>query len=74
MGQDVNEWGDTDKDGGCRDETDEDEDSRDAGFHDEDILPKGCGKGFEVDSTSAAAEAQARKHDVGCPPRPRRQA
>ena len=41
-----------------------DEDSREdnAGFHDEDILPDGCGTGAEEDNASAAAEAQARKH------------
>ena len=54
MGLDAADWSDTDKD----------EDSREdnAGFHDEHILPVGCGKGTEGDNASAAAEVQARKH------------
>ena len=47
-----NEWSNTGKD----------EDSRDAVFHDEDILPEGCGKGAGEDNASAAADVQAHKH------------
>ena len=45
-------------------DTDMDEDSREdnTGFHDENILPEGCGKGAEEGNASASAEAQARKH------------
>ena len=46
------EWSDTDKD----------EYSLDAGFHDEDILLEGCGKGAKEDNSDAADEAQAHKH------------
>ena len=46
--------------GATQTRTDSREDT--AGFHDEDILLEGCGKGAEEDNASAVAEVQARKH------------
>ena len=54
LGLDAADWSDTDKDDASREDN--------ADFHDEDILPVGCGKGTEKDNASAAAEEQARKH------------
>ena len=65
LGLDAADWSETDKD----------EDSREdnAGFHDEDILPVGCGKGTEGTTRAPLLKCKhASTH--GRLPRPRRQA